>query len=175
MRLNIGAGRVRRAGYLSVDVRPEAQPDILSAAWDLRTLADGSVGEIYSRHMIEHLDPNDARRTLARWAELLGPGGVLNVIAPDLEFHARQLLGTATSKFPSQWDHAMAGFYGWREESRGGDREDAHRWGYTESSLAHVLTEAGFERVVRLLSGPDSEPWHLNMMARRPESAVAAS
>jgi predicted SAM-dependent methyltransferase len=169
MRLNIGAGSVRREGYLSVDVRPEAQPDLVSAAWDLQTVASGSVSEIYSRHMIEHLDPNDARRTLARWVELLRPGGVLNVIAPDLEFHARQLLGTATSKFPSQWEHAMAGFYGWREESRGGDREDAHRWGYTERSLSEALSDAGFERVVRLLSGPDSEPWHLNMLARKPE------
>jgi predicted SAM-dependent methyltransferase len=172
MRLNIGAGQGRREGYLSVDIRPEAEPDILSAAWDLRSVADGSVSEIYARHMIEHLDPNDARRTLGRWAALLRPGGVLNVIAPDLEFHARQLLGTATSTFPSQWDHAMAGFYGWREESRGGDREDAHRWGYTEQSLAAALMEAGFDHIVRQLSGPDSEPWHLNMLARKPEAAA---
>jgi predicted SAM-dependent methyltransferase len=169
MRLNIGAGGVRREGYLSVDIRPETAPDIVSAAWDLSTVADGSVGEIYSRHMLEHLDPSDARRALARWSALLRPGGALHVIVPDLEFHARQFLGTVTSTFSSQRDHAMAGFYGWREESRGGDREDAHRWGYTEDSLAQALSETGFEYVVRLLSGPDSEPWHLNMMARKPE------
>jgi predicted SAM-dependent methyltransferase len=118
--------------------------------------------------MIEHLDPGDARRALARWAELLQPGGLLNVIVPDLEFHCRQLLGTAKSCLPDQEHHAMAGFYGWREESRGGVREDAHRWGYTERSLAKALSAAGFVDVVRQLSGPDSDPWHLNMVARKP-------
>jgi hypothetical protein len=120
--------------------------------------------------MIEHLNPNDARRTLARWAELLCPGGLLNVIAPDLEFHARQLLGMAVSSFPNQEDHAMAGFYGWRDETRGGDREDAHRWGFTERSLTRALGEAGFHRVVRRVEGADSEPWHLNMIARKPDA-----
>jgi predicted SAM-dependent methyltransferase len=118
--------------------------------------------------MIEHLDPGDARRALARWAELLVPGGILNVIVPDLEFHCRQLLGTATSSLHDQEHHAMAGFYGWREASRGGAREDAHRWGYTERTLAQALSEAGFECVARQLSGPDSEPWHLNLVARKP-------
>jgi predicted SAM-dependent methyltransferase len=112
MRLNIGAGPVRRDGYLSVDVRQEAKPDIVSAAWDLRAVASNSVMEIYSRHMIEHLDPNDARRTLARWAELLRP-------------------------------------------------------------LARALSEAGFDRIARQFTGQDSEPWHLNMVARKPDTATA--
>jgi predicted SAM-dependent methyltransferase len=172
VKLNIGAGSVRRDGYLSVDIRPEAKPDIVSAAWDLRSVANNSASEIYSRHMIEHLDPNDARRTLARWVDLLCPGGQLNVIVPDLEFHARQLLGTVTSTFPDQGQHAMAGFYGWRDETRGGDREDAHRWGYTEDSLTRALNEAGFDCIGRQVTGPDSEPWHLNMIARRPHAAT---
>jgi predicted SAM-dependent methyltransferase len=170
VKLDIGAGSRRRDGYLSVDVRPEAKPDIVSAAWELWTVANNIVTEIYSRHMIEHLDPNDARRTFARWAELLSPGGLLNVIAPDLEFHARQLLGTVTSSFPNQEQHAMAGFYGWRDETRGGDREDAHRWGYTEESLTRILSEAGFDRIARQLTGLDSEPWHLNLAARKPHA-----
>jgi predicted SAM-dependent methyltransferase len=169
MKLNIGAGSVRRDGYLSVDIRSDAKPDIVSAAWDLRTIAHNSVAEIYSRHMIEHLDPNDARRTLVRWIELLCPGGHLNVIAPDLEFHARQLLRMATSSFSNQEDHAMAGFYGWRDEARGGDREDAHQWGYTERSLSRALREGGFDRITRRRKGTDSEPWHLNVTASKPD------
>jgi predicted SAM-dependent methyltransferase len=62
MKLNIGAGSVPRHGYVNVDIRSETQPDIVSAAWDLQTVPNNSVSEIYSRHMIEHLDPNDARR-----------------------------------------------------------------------------------------------------------------
>jgi hypothetical protein len=62
----------------------------------------------------------------------------------------------------------MAGFYGWRDEARGGDHEDAHRWGCTERSLIRALSEAGFSQITRQHEGPDSEPWHLNLMARKP-------
>ena len=59
-------------------------------------------------------------------------------------FSARQLLGLEQSKFPDQMQHAHAGFWGWRVESRGASREDAHRWGYTFATLSHQLALAGF-------------------------------
>jgi predicted SAM-dependent methyltransferase len=126
------------------------------------------VDEIYSRHMLEHLDPNDARRALRAWAHVLRPGGLLHLIMPDLEFHCRQFLGLTRSDFPDQHDHAMAGFFGWRCEDRGGDREDAHRWGYTFDSLARELAAASFIQIERVTAGPDSAPWHLNVTARKP-------
>ncbi len=165
IRLNVGAGSKKRPGFLSVDVRPAEGVDIVSNAWEISTVADGSVSEIYTRHMLEHLDPNDAQAAIARWFSLLMPGGSLNVVVPDLEFHARQLLGTAQSHFADQQMHAHAGFFGWRDESRGGNREDAHRWGYTERTLAELLRCCGFVGIARQFSGNDSEPWHLNMTA----------
>jgi len=64
--------------------------------------------------------------------------------------------------------HALAGFYGWREAQRGGDAEDAHRWGYTWPTLLALLAEIGFVEIRRVTSGPDTEPWHLHVTARRP-------
>ncbi len=168
MKLNIGAGSTRREGFLSVDVRADAMPDIVSDAWGLETIDDGSVDEIYTRHMLEHLDPNDARRTLARWFQALRSGGTLNIVVPDLEFHCRQLLGSSFSTFADQQAHAFAGFFGWRDESRGGNREDAHRWGYTERTMTALLSEFGYRQIARQLSGIDCEPWHLNMTAIKP-------
>jgi hypothetical protein len=151
---------------VNVDVRAAEGVDLVSEAWGLTGVADGSVEEIYSRHMLEHLDPNDGARTLRRWRALLRPGGTVRVIVPDLEFHALQLLGGAQSRFPDQHAHALAGFYGWRVEDRGGSREDAHRWGYTAATLAAALVAAGFADVERHRDGVDGEPWHLNVTAR---------
>ncbi|WP_221930976.1 methyltransferase domain-containing protein [Telmatospirillum sp. J64-1] len=167
IKLHVGCADKRLDGYVNIDCRQTKATDAVSDAWDLHMFADGSVSEIYSRHMLEHLDPNDARRTLRRWHSLLAPGGILHLVVPDIEFHARQLLGLAQSRFPDQLQHAFAGFWGWRDEMRGGSRHDAHRWGYTESSLTQELASAGFEKIERVLQGPDSEAWHLQMLAAK--------
>lgn len=169
-RLNFGCGDARREGFAGVDIRASRAADFVLAAWDTSPFEPASVEEIYSRHMLEHLDPNDARKTLEAWLKLLEPGGTLRLIVPDLTFHARQLLGQDVSWTDDQaenLEHAMAGFYGWRNESRGGDREDAHRWGYSWESLSALLRETGFVDVVRVMTGEDGEPWHLHVTAAR--------
>jgi hypothetical protein len=108
----------------------------------------------------------------AAWLRLLKPGGLLNVIIPDIIFHARQILGLAQSPFANQFEHALAGFWGWRDEARGGNREDTHRWGYTEQSLQEELIRAGFHQIDRIGQGQDSEAWHLNFLCRRPPGDV---
>lgn len=178
LRLNIGCGDTARPGYVGVDIRPAGGADHVAAAWDLSAFGPASVAEIYSRHMLEHLDPNDARRTLAAWLAALQPGGQLRLIVPDLAFHAQQLLGAATNWSTEREEnerHALAGFFGWRDESRGGDREDAHRWGYTEASLRALLSESGFVDVRRVTAGEDSQPWHLHLTAGKRAGAGAES
>lgn len=168
LRLHVGCASTRLGGYINIDCRATEATDHVCQAGDIRIAAPGTVAEIYSRHMLEHQDPNEARATLRHWYDLLAPGGVLHVIVPDVEFHARQILGLATSSFENQMDHAFASLWGWRDEARGGNREDAHRWGYTERSMSEALFAAGFTTVRRRTSGADSEPWHLNILAYKP-------
>lgn len=171
IRLNIGCGESRRAGYIGVDARPDRGVDHVAMAWDLSAWPAGGVAEIYCRHTLEHLDPDDAERTLRAWHAALRPGGRVHLIVPDLLFHARQLLGEATSwnaDPAANFDHAIRSIYGWRAPHRGGHAEDAHRWGYTWDSLRRLLTGAGFVDIRRITEGDDSEPWHLNVQARRP-------
>jgi SAM-dependent methyltransferase len=167
LNLNIGSGSKRKEGYINVDIRADLNIDIVSSAWDLPGVAASSVSNIYSRHMLEHLDPTDARKTLQKWFQVLRPRGRLNVVVPDIEFHAKQLLGIEKSTFADQEQHMLAGFYGWRNEAMGGNREDAHRWGYVERTLTNELAIAGFTRITRQKTGIDSEPWHLNMLAEK--------
>jgi len=171
VRLNCGCGEVRRPGYIGVDARPSGAADYVLPAWDTSPWPPGSIDEVYSRHMLEHLDPGDARRTLEAWHDVLQPGGLLHIILPDLKFHARQLLGEVTSwsqHADENFQHAICSIYGWRQPICGGDREDAHRWGYTYELLHALLTEVGFAAIERVTTGEDSEPWHLNVIARKP-------
>ena len=170
IKLHIGCANIRREGYINIDCRKTDATDLVAPAWDIAGVTCASVFSIYSRHMLEHLDPGDARKSLRHWFQLLIPGGMINVVVPDIEFHAKQLLGLKTSHFPDQIQHAFAAFWGWRDEARGGSREDAHRWGYTQSTLSDELQNAGFVAVHRLTSGADTEPWHLNLMAQKEEN-----
>ncbi len=163
--LNIGCADVDMPGHINIDARETAATDLVANAWDLKRFSDASVTKIYSRHMIEHLEPGEALEAAAEWYRILQVGGQANVICPDLAFHARQFLGEAQSSLADQAAHAMAGFYGWKEPWRGGAVHDAHRWGYVFDTLSAVFRQAGFQRVDRVTSGPDSEPWHLNVVA----------
>lgn len=166
VRLHLGCGDVKMADHINIDVRATAATDLVRESWNLSSFPDGSVTSVYTRHMIEHLEPEDAARALAEWHRVLMPGGHAHIICPDLVFHAKQYLGLAHSSITSdQHFHAMAGFYGWKVVSRGGSRYDAHRWGYSYESLQSVLVAAGFSRTERVLIGKDSEPWHLNVKA----------
>jgi predicted SAM-dependent methyltransferase len=115
--------------------------------------------------MFEHLDPNEAVTTLKEWHRVLIVGGTINLIVPDLEFHCKQLLERADIQ--KELNHALAGFYGWRDERRGGHAYDAHKWGYTEKTMASLLREYGFRDITRKHDGVDSEPQHLNVNASK--------
>jgi len=98
VRLNYGCDRIRLPGYIGIDIRPSVAADHVLPAWDTSPWQPNSVDEIYSRHMLEHLDPEEANRALIAWFKVLRPGGLLRLIVPDLEFHAA-----------SCWGHPQAG------------------------------------------------------------------
>jgi predicted SAM-dependent methyltransferase len=161
IKLHIGCANTKIAGYINIDIRSTSATDIVTPAWNLHMYDDGVVSSIYCRHVFEHLDPNEAVMTLKEWHRVLVPGGAVNLIVPDLLFHCRQLLERA--HIPKELNHAMAGFYGWRDERKGGNAHDAHKWGYTEQTLTSLVAEFGFSHISRRLKGKDSESHHLNL------------
>lgn len=168
LKLHIGCADKKLDGFINIDVRKTNATDIVAPAWDISDIKNNSVDVIYTRHMLEHLDPNDARLALNHWFDLLKDDGILHLIVPDIEFHAKQLLGLVkANRFENQVEHAFAGFWGWRDETRGGSREDAHKWGYTQNTLFEELKKAEFDAFARINQGKDSEPWHLNIVATK--------
>lgn len=166
LRLHLGCADKKVRDHINVDARQTKATDLVSEAWDLKVFADNTVASIYTRHMIEHLEPDDAAKALKEWYRVLKPGSVAHIICPDLVFHAKQYLGMEKATItPDQHFHAMTGFYGWKVESRGGSRYDAHRWGYSFDTLSKACTDAGFSRIDRITTGTDTEAWHLNIKA----------
>lgn len=173
--LHVGCADKKLDGFINIDIRKTDATDIVSPAWKIPNIKNLTVKKIYSRHMLEHLDPNDARLTLNHWFNLLRKDGHLNIIVPDIEFHSKQLLGiTKSKKFDDEIQHSFAGFWGWRDENRGGNKEDAHKWGYTEKSLIKELKNAGFKSIKRIYQGKDTEAYHLNLVATKSETSMNA-
>jgi predicted SAM-dependent methyltransferase/2-polyprenyl-3-methyl-5-hydroxy-6-metoxy-1,4-benzoquinol methylase len=169
LRLDLGAAAVKTPGFLSVDVRKDSGAEIISNMIDLPEPLKGKVDAIRCRHSLEHLERAEALRALQMWKSFLKPGAELNIVVPDLEFHARQFIGEQKSSFPDQYEHAMAGFYGWCDPVRGGTEWDNHRWGYSFESLRKILEECGYTNIIRMTEGIDSEPWHLSVTCSSPQ------
>ena len=165
IKLHIGCADQKLNGFVNIDVRKTTATDLVTRAWELSSFKENSVDLIYSRHMFEHLDPNDGVITLKEWYRVLKPSGTVNIVVPDLEFHCRQLLERKHDA--GQLRHALAGFYGWRDESRGGSRHDDHKWGYIKETLEEIMINTGFKHIERKLTGADTSAPHLNITATK--------
>jgi predicted SAM-dependent methyltransferase len=132
-----------------------------------------SVDVIYSCHMLEHLDRNEAQAFLAECRRVLRPGGRLRLVVPDLAFFvdAYRRSGDADEFFAHlrvdqprlparrRFAAALVGFRG-------------HRWMYDRQSLARLVEKAGFEEVDILEPGETriSDPGALDLREREDQS-----
>jgi len=83
LRVNHGCGNKRREGFIGVDVGDfpavDVRQDVMSY---LRSLANRSVAEVYSRHFLEHLEPPVFQQLLDEVDRVLQPGGRVHFIVP---------------------------------------------------------------------------------------------
>lgn len=83
LRLNLGCGSKPREGLLGVDLGEhtcaQVRMDVLEY---LRSLPAASVAEVYSRHMLEHLDPGALRALLLEVDRVLMADGSMHFIVP---------------------------------------------------------------------------------------------
>lgn len=137
-------------------------------------IASGTVDVLYSCHMLEHLDRDDARRFLAEAHRALRPGGILRVAVPDLAYMVSEYgRNYAADRF---MDMAMLG----RRRARSlrervtiavfGD--PGHKWMYDAASLIALVTEAGFSNAASLPPGDTTipEPGPLDLFERAGET-----
>lgn len=75
-RLEIGPGPKRLPGFETLNIRPPA--DHIGDCRRLR-FPDATFGEVYSSHCIEHVEWFEVEATIAEWARVLKPGGLLEI------------------------------------------------------------------------------------------------
>lgn len=165
--LEFGCGPKCRDGYKGVDIRWFPGVYYICDSWHItKYVAQNSVYSIYSRHFVEHLTFRQVDLTLNAWMHILVPGGSIDIILPDLEYHVRQYLEPGYSS-PSEcnpnWtirQHALAGFWGWQRE---GETKfwDVHKCGFDFPMLKERLEQHGFSNVERI----DDKSWNLHIKA----------
>jgi ubiquinone/menaquinone biosynthesis C-methylase UbiE len=90
-KLNIGSGVVRKPGYVSID-KYESKADVKAAAHELSMYANGSIEEVLSSHMVEHLPPDEFELALREWHRVLKPGGKLVIRCPNFEVYVKEFI-----------------------------------------------------------------------------------
>ncbi len=137
VRLNLGCGEDRRAGYINVDAyvpTADLQMDIFDLQMD-----DGVVDEIFSSHMLEHLGKYEVPKVLTEWHRVLKPGGVLRLNLPDLEWSMTQWLRTPDER---RWGWVLDTVYGLQTHDG-----EYHKTGFTVARAERLMETAGFAQV----------------------------
>jgi predicted SAM-dependent methyltransferase len=94
LNLHLGCGPIKLAGFVNVDNSDHWKPDVCEDVLDyLARQLNGSVDNIFSCHMVEHLEyPDEVGMFFKLCYRALNQGGVLRVLVPDLRKVAKAYL-----------------------------------------------------------------------------------
>ncbi|MBK35703.1 MAG: hypothetical protein CME26_09275 [Gemmatimonadetes bacterium] len=134
VRLNLGCGTDRREGYINVDVYVDTA-DLRMDIFHL-PLETGTVDEIFSSHMLEHLGKYEVPKALAEWHRVLRAGGRIRLNLPDLEWMVQHWLEQPESE---RWGWSLDALYGLQTHDG-----EHHKTGFTVSRVEQLLSDAGF-------------------------------
>jgi predicted SAM-dependent methyltransferase len=92
--LNFGCGSVFHSSWMNVDI-VSSSPYVL--AHDIRQnlpYSDNYFDACYSSHVLEHCQPEEARKVTEECYRVLKQKGIIRLVVPDLESIAREYLAT---------------------------------------------------------------------------------
>lgn len=151
MKLDLGAGDRKKAGFLTVDWTPLTSPDVVH---DLNVFpypwADNSIEYIEMSHCLEHLDKTF--KVMQELHRVLKPGGILHIKVPHFSrgfTHAEHEHGFDIN-FPLYFNATkkLSGYYGFEFECL---KNELH-W----EAHFHLMPEAGYGKgaiaIIRTLS-----------------------
>jgi predicted SAM-dependent methyltransferase len=143
--------------------------------------ADNSARFLYSSHLIEHLSRWQALELLGECRRVLAPGGLIRIATPDLAQLVDEYRAGATGRDPTAADSFMRQLETFREAPGSIAQRlirrlltAPHQWLYDETSLSHLLAEAGFVEATRYEHHEGDFP-DLEQLEIRPGSLVVQS
>lgn len=139
-------GRFKRVRYLNVTGKFPYRAGIFDA--------------VFCCHMLEHLDPRQARNMFTEVLRVLKPGGVFRVVIPDLEW----TVSLYDAENPDRFLNAMY-------EHVGGSAKNSHKWMYTKESLKRFFEEQGFVDIQNCAYREGSLP-DVEKIDSRPENSI---
>lgn len=143
IRINIGCGNIPVEGYLNLDRRELPGVDIVADATNL-PFETGSVGEIFSAHLIEHFPQQEfVRVVLPHWVSLLKPGGRLHATLPDWEAMINEF-----SKGEYPFEHLRLVTFGAQDYNG-----DFHYNMFSRESLKKIMQDAGLANITFPVTG----------------------
>ena len=164
---------------VTLDIDPNANPDIISSMTDLSMIKDESFDAIYSSHNIEHLYIHEAITAVKGFNRILKKNGYVMIVCPDLISTCEALLEKGSleplyyikNAKTKQLDKnlyvsAIDILYGWRNELQKGNYYMAHKSGYTEKSLTALFIQNSFKFVA---ATSRKEYYDINLIAFKSE------
>ena len=121
---------------LGHDKRGRNVVDAHATATDLGMFAEGSVDEILTVNLIDHLRFADLPAAVAEWRRVLKPDGRLVIDVGDARGTAELLVGAETR---DELEWALRLLY-----CHSRDPFDSHHWGYTPAYLAELMAAWDF-------------------------------
>ena len=167
LRLHLGAGTHRPAGWVNVDVLGMS-PDLY---WDLRRrlpFADGAAEAVFLEHVLEHCPLAGALDLLDECRRVLAPGGIVRVGVPDFGRYLESYAGDGglvERLRPGRPTRLLAV----AEVALG----HGHRSVWDGETLELALREAGFSDVRRRAFGDSALDPPPDNPLREPESVYA--
>jgi SAM-dependent methyltransferase len=160
IRLHLGCGEERWAGYVNVDLSPDAESDLrIDFAAIGGVFPAGTVSEAVLIHSLSYLTLWEARDLLRDLHRLLAPGGSIVLELPDLAKCAARAIASEGDE--SDYIEAVRGFYAFGlDELERRERYRPYAFGWASWHLVREMERAGF-REVKVLEprthGP--RPW----------------
>jgi glycosyltransferase involved in cell wall biosynthesis/predicted SAM-dependent methyltransferase/Flp pilus assembly protein TadD len=173
LKLNLGCGPKRLAGYINIDIVPSAATDMVADILKL-PFPDESCDEIRMDAVFEHIYRHDRPQALQTWRNMLKPGGklVLNWI-PDFD----AVIDAYVHKKPGILHPEFDLFEVWRFTHGQYTPNDIpyqlHKDIFTVASVQQELDAAGFENVRVQNVRYEQEPVSVNIQAIAFKSAKA--
>ena len=163
-KLQIGSGRNLLPGWLNSTLYPIEPGTVYMDAARAFPLPAGALDYIFSEHVIEHLEYQDALVMLRQCLRALKPGGRMRLATPDLdqiialytqpngeeqEHYIRWIMRTFRPQYGDfSPAHAInQSFHGWR-----------HKFIYDEATLRATMKDIGFDKITRVRPGESDEP-----------------